>query len=135
MQHELANVAMDRPGEAIAEAILSMNKFDHGVPADDASCENLINFLHWVADGEEGDPRRRAMARTTFENGVEFDAHDRVPIKICAEFDMTIAFVESGHLTTDKPLPSRVPTVQRGRWFPWPLRFRKTRTADARRAA
>ena len=78
-----------------------MNRFDEGVPADDASCTDLIHFLHWVADGEEGDPRRRAMTRATFENGAPVDAHDRVPIPISAEFFMTIAFVESGYLTTD----------------------------------
>ena len=107
LQRELADVAVDRPGGAIAvancypdgsslllEAILLT---DGGVPSEDASCETLINFLHWVADGEAGDPRRRAMARTTFEDGVEFDAHDRLPIKICAEFYMTIAFRASGH--------------------------------------
>ena len=101
LQHELASVAMGKPGGAIADAILSMNNFDEGVPADDASCTDLINFLHWVADGEEGDPRRRAMTRATFENGAPVDAQDRVPIPISAEFFMTIAFVESGYLTTD----------------------------------
>ena len=73
-----------------------MNRFEHGVPADDASCKDLISFLHWVAAGEAGDPRRRAMARATFEDGVPFGAHGRVPIPISDEFCMTVALVESG---------------------------------------
>ena len=44
LQHELASVAMGKPGGDIAEAILSLNRFDEGVPADDASCTNLIIF-------------------------------------------------------------------------------------------